>query len=154
LRQVKQRRTQYRAAEALDRHREYGWDAPSTDLDCVEYDHGQPVAIVEYKHYRASKVDLQHPTCRANRALADAAGIPFLLVRYWPCRWTYYVQAANDIAAEEIPPEGELDSEWYYVDLLYYLRDRCMPDDELDDLYKEVDEKAIRWAEKHTQLYT
>ena len=42
--------------ELSDRHRKWGHECPATDIDFLlnEYNHGIPVAIIDYKHYLAN----------------------------------------------------------------------------------------------------
>lgn len=125
---VKARRTNYTELEAMNRHREYGYDVPCTDIDCIEYDYGTPVAMIEYKHFRAQPVDLEsmHPTTRTKLVMANAVEIPFFIVRYWPKTWTYKITPVNDIA-KNITNKSRLVSEQKYVKMLYWLRNKKMP---------------------------
>jgi hypothetical protein len=49
-------RTGWRDESVSRRHRKWGFDCPATDLDfmLLEYNHGAPVAVVDYKHYKKS----------------------------------------------------------------------------------------------------
>jgi hypothetical protein len=145
---VKKRRTTFDERNAMERHRRYGWDAPCCDIDCLEYDKGIPKAIIEYKFHKAKIVDLDHlhPTTKAKRHLADAANLPFFVVRYWEEMWTYFVRPANDIAAAKIGKE-RLVSEELYVRFLYLLRGRRLSDDL--DLHTTKDPVAERWVQRH-----
>lgn len=118
-------RTGWRDQEISARHRRWGVNCPAADLDflMVEYNHGLPVALVEYKHHRVKfPIDLRHATYRAIRALADGAGLPFLLAFYWPETWAFYVVPVNDIAAKYITPNRQRLSEQEFVRGLYRLR--------------------------------
>ena len=64
---VRAERTGWRDQALSDRHREWGFNCPSVDLDflMVEYNIGLPVALVEYKNERAWMPDFRHATYRA-----------------------------------------------------------------------------------------
>lgn len=118
-------RTGWRDQEISARHRQWGMNCPAADLDflMVEYNHGLPVALVEYKHHKVKfPIDLRHATYRAIRVLADGAGLPFLLAFYWPETWAFYVVPVNDIARERIPSNRQRLSEQEFVRGLYRLR--------------------------------
>ncbi len=117
-------RSGWRDADLSRRHRRWGFACPAVDLDfvLVEFGLGLPVAMVEYKHFRARSVDLEHPTYRALRALADREpAIPFLIARYWPGSWAYAVTSANNTAEALYGPERAY-SESEFVGALYELR--------------------------------
>lgn len=131
---VRRERTGWRDEGISARHRLWGFDCPAVDLDflVVEYNHGLPVGLIEYKHERASTPSLKHPTYNALRALADGHHrredgqfvhdpLPFLWVRYWPDIWAMKTHPANDIAAK-VFNEGEILTERDFVARLYYLR--------------------------------
>jgi len=149
-RQVREVRTEHTGQETWRRHRRYGWDAPACDIDCVEYDYGEPIALIEDKHSNAQVKEgtwTEHPTQAAKRSLANAAGIPFFSRRYWTESWMQLVLPLNEHAAEIIHPDGELLTELEYVQLLYWLRDRDMPADL--DLSDVVDAEAQAWCQQH-----
>ncbi len=117
-------RTGWRDQELSRRHRRWGFACPAVDLDfvLVEFGPGMPVALVEYKHFSARRVDLEHPTYRALRALADREpAIPFLIARYWPGSWAFAVQSANPTAEQLFGREHRF-SESEFVAALYALR--------------------------------
>jgi hypothetical protein len=73
------------------------------DLDFVvaEYNHGKPVAIIEYKDRHAQPPDLSHATYKALSSLADgyAGGpLPFLIATYCPVDWWFIVTPVNERA--------------------------------------------------------
>jgi hypothetical protein len=103
------------------------------DFPVVEYDSGSPAALVELKHIIAKPVDMQHPTIRAITKLADMAGIPFLIARYNPSRWTYEVTPGNSYARQYVFDVSGL-SEEQYVRLLYSIRGRDVPQQILRNL--------------------
>ena len=122
-------RSGWRDEDLSRRHREWGIDCPAVDIDLVlvEFDHGKPSALVEYKHWRAAKIESDHPSYRAIRALADRAQIPFIAARYWPETWTFDAESLNDTAQRLLPHRTRF-SEQEWVRLLYRLRGREMPD--------------------------
>lgn len=116
-------RTGWRDQEISGRHRTWGVNCTAVDLDLVlvEYHLARPVAIVEYKHFRA-KVELGHANYRALRDLADRAGLPFLIAFYWPDTWAFRVHPMNDNALRHFEYGGHLFSEREFVERLYKLR--------------------------------
>jgi hypothetical protein len=133
---VRQERTHWRDEQISTRHRLYGWDAPALDVDflMVEYDSGKPSALVEYKAYGAKAVNVEHPSYRAIRVLADAARIPFLVAFYGAQdHWWYYVIPVNHIARRYVEVSRYF-SERGYVELLYRVRGKPAPQDVLSKL--------------------
>ena len=65
------------------RHRVWGRDVPAMDLDFIlaEYDRCVPIALIDYKHERAT-INLESANSRTLTALGDMAGIPAFIVRY------------------------------------------------------------------------
>lgn len=120
---VRAERTGWRDKDLSARHRVWGWDCPAVDLDflLVEYNIGKPVALVEYKHWRASRVNLRHPTYRALTELADMADLPFVVARYWPGVWAFRVWPINAVAAQSFE-NAENMTEREYVMRMYRLR--------------------------------
>lgn len=117
-------RTGWRDQELSRRHRRWGFYCPGVDLDfvLVEYHLAAPVAIVEYKHHRAQRVDLNHPTYQALCALADREpAIPFMIARYWPETWAFAVRPVNACAVTIFGGETNL-SEREFVTALHDLR--------------------------------
>jgi hypothetical protein len=110
------------------RHREWGIDCPAVDVDLllVEFDHGRPSALIEYKHWRAALLERDHPSYKAIRALADGSRIPFIAARYWPEHWTFEGQSMNS-AGERLLPRRQRFDEIGWVRFLYRLRGREMP---------------------------
>ncbi len=117
-------RSGWRDQEISRRHRRWGFYCAAVDLDfvLVEYCVEAPVAIVEYKHHRAQRVDLSHPTYQALRNLADRPpALPFLIARYWPATWAFEVTSANEAAEDIFGTEAHL-SEAEFVSALHDLR--------------------------------
>lgn len=135
---VRMERTNWRDNEISERHRQWGFNCPGVDLDFVmlEYNHGVPVAVVEYKHKNAREPKMDHPTYNALRHLADnhaGGALPFLVVFYCPEEWWFRVIPGNERARELYahaltdPVTGDaLDccilSEQRFVRSLYYMR--------------------------------
>jgi hypothetical protein len=120
-------RTGWRDQEISNRHRVWGFNCPSVDLDfvMVEYNFGAPVAVVDYKHHLSSiPVGPSHPTMKALGSLYGANGeqLPFFVAYYWPETWAFRVKPFNDSAREILSTEccDMCEREW--VQLLYALR--------------------------------
>jgi hypothetical protein len=67
----------------------------------MEYNHGKPCALVEYKHVNARAVNSSHATYRALVALADGyrdGPLPCFVARYDPQDWSFSVLPLNDAA--------------------------------------------------------
>jgi len=120
-------RTGWRDMALSQRHRQWGYNCPAVDLDFLvaEYNTGEPVALIEYKHERAQRPDLQHPTYRALRSLSDKAELPFAVVYYRSNPWRFLVLPANERAAAFYRGACSL-SERRYVRSLYVLRARVV----------------------------
>lgn len=100
---VRQERTGWRCAAISERHRAWGFNCPAVDLDFVmaEFNHGKPVALIEYKEAKAQVPNVGHPTYRALTALADGYSdgpLPFAVVFYYPDEWWFRVMPVNDRA--------------------------------------------------------
>ena len=137
---VRQERTGWRCQEISKRHRVWGYNCPTVDLDFVvaEYNHGKPVAIVEYKDSHAEEPDLDHPTYKALGALAggyNEGELPFMVVFYDSQDWWFRVIPVNDSARKHYKHcAGELLTEQRFVRSLYLLRKTVLD---------ENDERAI-----------
>lgn len=132
--EVKKERSGWRDMELSERHRRWGWDCPAVDLDALflEYDKGQPVAIVEYKNENARTQWASHPTYQAMINLGNRASIPVFGVRYATDFSWWRVVALNEHARVWLP-EVEAMSEYEWVSFLYLIRGREMPTLELFD---------------------
>lgn len=117
--------------------------AVDLDLVLVEYHLARPVAIVEYKHFRA-RVELGHANYRALRDLADRAELPFLIAFYWPTTWSFRVHPMNDHALRHFEYTGQLFSEREYVERLYRLRSLFITENLLPSLNAQVP----RWPQE------
>jgi len=126
---VPDERTFQRDMKLLLRHRQWGFNIPAVDIDFLEYDNRKSVALIEYK--RASDLaecnpNLTDANLQALVDLGDRASIPVFCTFYKSLKW-YRVFPVNEIAKQKGPPEGIL-SEYKYVDFLYWLKGRQMPD--------------------------
>lgn len=136
MQEVRKERTGWRDEGLSLRHRDWGWDCPAIDVDflMVEYNHGRPIAVVEYKHEYAPPVDIKHPSYRAISELATLAKKPFFVVRYTESFQYFDVLPVNDEAKNSISKEETVTmSEYWYVRFLYHLRghDGELPNDVL-----------------------
>lgn len=119
-----------------DRHRKWGDDCPMVDLDFLmcEYNHGVPVAIVDYKFHAA---EITQTSVRTYETLSgfydvDHNQVPFFIARYWPDAWAFKVKPINEAASafftRTMPDLAASSSEWMsmteqqFVQLLYRLR--------------------------------
>lgn len=98
-------RTGWRDAELSKRHGAWGFNCPAVDLDFVmmEYNHGRPCALVEYKHKNAKSIDINHATYRALIDLANGyrnGALPCFVARYDPTDWSFVVTPLNDRAKQ------------------------------------------------------
>jgi hypothetical protein len=104
----------------------------------MEYNHGKPCALVEYKHINARPVDLTHATYKALVALADGYStgpLPCFIARYNPADWSFEVTPLNDRALLHYAHcIGCRITEQRFVKSLHLLRKRVLT---------EEDEKAI-----------
>lgn len=106
------------------RHRLYGRDCPACDLDFIEFDGGQPAALVEMKwqHERDSSA----PVMATLEALADRARLPLFVARHAEDFATFEVTPVNALARRFLAGRTILtEREW--VVLLYRVRNRVAP---------------------------
>ena len=121
-------RTGWRDSVLSERHGHWGFNCPAVDLDFVmmEYNHGKPCALVEYKHKNARLPDLNHATYRALIALADGYTVGPLacfIARYDPVDWSFVVTPLNERARQHyIHCIGEILTEQRFVRSLHLLR--------------------------------
>jgi hypothetical protein len=121
-------RTGWRCEDISQRHGMWGFNCPCVDLDFVvaEYNHGLPVALIEYKEKHAKPPDIGHPTYQALRALADGykdGPLPFLIVTYCRLEWWFVVRPMNPPAVAHYKHcAGERLCEQRFVRSLHLLR--------------------------------
>lgn len=110
------------------RHRDWGRDCPAIDLDFVltEYDHADPVALIEYKE-RSAHVRAKDPNIRTLQNLASRANLPLFMAFYDNQQWWFKVYPVN-VAARELLPDPAIMSEREYVAFLYRVRHRTFRD--------------------------
>lgn len=120
-------RTGWRDEALSRRHRLWGYDCPATDLDLpfLEYNHGEPVAIVEYKA-NGKVPDMTTPTMKAMARLADNSAIPFIVAVYTREPWTFCVYRGNEYAEKFYAKEGRVLTEREFVESLYYMRKQSL----------------------------
>jgi len=130
MQQVKEERTGWRDLSLSQRHRKWGWDCPAVDLDFLflEYDKGQPTAIVEYKHERARPQYASHPTYQAMINLGTMAGIPVFACRYSDDFTEWIITPLNDKAKLRLPNKQTM-TERQWVTFLYELRGYTPPEE-------------------------
>lgn len=94
----------------------------------VEHDiHGEPVAVVNYKSEDAPLIHIGHPLIQALSNLGDRTGLPVFVVRYADDFSWWYAQPLND-AAKHWLPQAEHLTERQWVELLYRIRGRELPE--------------------------
>lgn len=146
MKRVRGERSGWRDEKISQRHREWGFNCPLTDIDflVVEYYYSQPKAIVEYKHEHA-KIDFTKLTSigmapqsyKAIEHLANAANIPFFVVRYKDDFSFWNITPMNKQAKSYVKETKNL-SEEAYVELLYKIRGRSLPED--------IKQKLRQWS--------
>jgi hypothetical protein len=125
----------------------WGSDVPAMDLDFIlaEYDRCVPIALIDYKHERAT-INLQSANSRTLTALGDKASIPAYIVQYghshqsgWSDLWQevpkdsvpwFQIIPLNSYAHTADLPSNANDtrlSELVFVSWLYELRGRKIP---------------------------
>ncbi len=127
---VKDEVTFERGMGLLLRHREWGFNVPAVDIDFLEYDNKKAIALVEYKRSgdpATSKINLNEANIQALIDLGSRASVPIFCTFYSRNLKRYRVFPLNNIAVRRAPPEGLL-TERKYVDFLYRLRGRGVPD--------------------------
>lgn len=133
---VRQERTGWRCQAISKRHRKWGYNCPAVDLDFVvaEYNHGKPVALVEYKDRRFSAANTAQQTYAALAALADgyvSGPIPFLIAIYDPDEWWFRVKPMNEMARLYYKHcLDEVLSEQRFVRSLYLMRKRVLDEND------------------------
>ena len=138
------------------RHRVWGSDVPAMDLDFIlaEYDRCVPIALIDYKHERAT-INLQSANTRTLTALGDMAGIPAFIVRYGHSNQSGWSDFWEEVSEDSVPwfqviplnldahgadlPSHDNNtrlSELVFVSWLYELRGRKIPQGIVDLLTK------------------
>lgn len=130
MKPVAPERTGWRDEKISLRHRQWGFDVPAVDLDFImmEFDHARVCCLVEYKNEFAAIQYPTHPSYRAMIDLADRALIPFIACRYGSEFSWWKAHPLNKFARKYLQGPTEL-SEKGWVELLYRIRGRSMPQD-------------------------
>lgn len=137
-RKVASERSGWRDAEFSARHRLYGYDCAFSDVDWIEYDRGKVVAIVEIKNEHASRDRLENDLTRnwspirALRDLGTRAGVPVFLCIY-QSEFNWFEISPLNIHATKYVESTSLLSERQWVEILYRVRGRTMPNDPVWD---------------------
>ena len=122
-----------------DRHRGYGNNCPATNIDCLlyEYNHMQPVAIIDFKARRLAANDRTSFNARATANLCNMARIPFYLASYSNSEWSFILAPVNAIATQLMQKHGMTEtkmSELQFVTFLYDLRGKRLPSETVQKL--------------------
>jgi len=131
-------RTGWRDEEISKRHRCWGFNCPAVDLDFVmmEYNHGKPVALVEYKHKNAQKPNVNHATYKALIHLANGykhGALPCFVAMYDPETWAFKLTPLNEFASKKIGISADVwISEQRFVKGLHLLRKSALSDADRD----------------------
>lgn len=136
---ITKERTGWRDERISARHRKWGIGCTATDFDflLLEYDYGNPVAIVEYKSEFAPKQYPSNPQYQALIKLGNKAAIPVLACRYSDDFSRYLVIPLNEYAKKFISGRIELD-ETGWVTLLYKIRGHEITHEFLDSMKVEI----------------
>lgn len=163
MKSVSEEKSGWRDERISRRHREWGVDCPMVDIDkiysdsncpmgynafiCLEYDRGQPKAIVEFKHEWAKNEfeaiinsNRLHPNYRSSKILTDNSRIPYLIVLYADDLTWYRVHPMNDYARNYVKKTVKM-SELEFVTLQYDIRGRTIPEEILEKLKKGIYEE-------------
>lgn len=126
---VRPERTGWRDVSLSYEHRKWGVSCTSVDIDylVVEYIWCNPVALIEYKHERASYQDLSCSTFRVLSNLGDCANLPVFVVRYSSDFTKWNVLPLNGIAKKWKHSEVTM-TKLEYVTFLYKLRGEILPE--------------------------
>jgi hypothetical protein len=125
---VSAERTGIRDLAFSNRHRQYGWDLPCLDIDhlMIEYDNGQPLGLIEYKHEFSKEEEFNNRSYQALKILGLKAGIPVFGCKYSKDFSEYEVFPLTEKAKEWFPCRIKItEQEW--VEFLYRLRGREIP---------------------------
>lgn len=129
MQEVRPERSGWRDMALSEEHRKWGWDCPAVDLDFLflEYDRGQPTAIVEYKHERSQPQHASHPTYQAIINLGTRAGIPVFAARYKADFSEWTIVPLNEIAKVKLPVR-KIMTRRGWITFLYGLRGYTPPE--------------------------
>ena len=103
-------------------------NCPAVDLDFVllEFNHGVPVAVVDYKHCaKANPLEgLNEWAIKAMSSLYNEHGenLPFFVARYWPGSWAFAVLPMNEPSRKWLRDDWTPMTEQQWVTGLHRLR--------------------------------
>ena len=157
-----QERTNWRDDWPSIKHRAWGISIPVADFDCIlsdsgsivdetfrtiEFDYEEPFAIIEYKEQNAN-VRLNSYSIKIQKVIADKCNIPFFISIYFKETACFYIIPMNKVAKEknEWLSVPRLCSEYTYVKLLYWLRNKSVPDGIASTLSKKVINSEHAWV--------
>lgn len=128
-------RSGWRDKRLSDLHRKWGMNCPMCDIDWLvsEYDTRRTVAILEYKHQLAKEEDFSDPNYETIINLGNDCGRPVFSVRYSDDLWHYKVSPLNTLAKKHFREPTVMD-QVQYVSFLYYLRNREIPTEILNEI--------------------
>lgn len=117
------------------RHAHWGHSYPAAGLKfpTIEYDHGEPVAVISYQR-RGEGLPTGSDSVAAHDAFShlfrtDGLPLPFFTAVYDVRNWSYRLFAHNDTARSMFEGTHWVSmSEAQFADLLYRLRGRIRPD--------------------------
>ena len=126
--QVRAERSGWRDETISKRHRLWGWDCPAIDIDflMIEYNRGNPIALVEYKHERAMEFNIKHTSYQAMIKLANASKIPCFVARYADDFSWWDITPINGYATKFLPKKQRI-TERQWVAMLYKIRGYPLP---------------------------
>lgn len=124
---VRPERTGWRDEALSLRHRDWGFNCPAIDIDflMLEFDHGRPAALVEYKHDGYDPRNMNEASWNALRVLSANNRIPLFMVVYAKDLTWYEIEPKNELAAA-MTPKMPILTEYEYVSFLYLIRKRKM----------------------------
>ena len=121
-------RTGWRDEKLSERHGFWGFNCPAVDLDflMLEYNHGKPCALIEYKERHCRAVNTDHASYRALKDFADGymhRPLPCFVAMYDREKWWFTVTPLNDAARDHYAHcIGEHLTEQRFVRSLHLLR--------------------------------
>jgi len=97
---VKQERTFERDLILCELHRQWGYDVPACDIDFLDYDRANPIALIEYKkrdNWETARVEYDS-NLKALIKLGVRAKVPVFCVFYKPDHSMFRVIGLNSYA--------------------------------------------------------
>lgn len=151
MKQWRAERTGWRDSSLSERHGMWGFNCPAVDLDFVmlEFNHGKPCAVVEYKHYMAAEVNHNHATYRGLVELAEnrSGQLPCFVARYNPEDWSFVVTPLNEAARRHYGSRAGISlTEQRFVRSLHLLRKNVLSREDEEAIGQLNDELALSVA--------